>query len=85
MNAGTAKYTEEEQEGIETNAYPTESEPRPVTDTALNNAAPQASGGVQSLERALDILEVLGRSEGDLGVSEVGVAVAHRFRQAPIS
>ena len=46
-----------------------------MTDTTLKNGTPQASGGVQSLERALDILEVLGRSEGDLGVSEVGTAV----------
>ena len=36
--------------------------------------SPQA-GGVQSLERALDILEVLGRSEGELGVSEIGLSV----------
>lgn len=46
-----------------------------MTDTTLRNGAPQASGGVQSLERALDILEVLSRSEGDLGVSEVGASV----------
>jgi IclR family transcriptional regulator, acetate operon repressor len=47
-----------------------------VTDTTLKHGAPQApSGGVQSLERALDILEVLSRSEGDLGVSEVGTSV----------
>ena len=46
-----------------------------MTDTTLKNGAPQASGGVQSLERALDILEVLSRSEGDLGVSEVGASV----------
>jgi IclR family acetate operon transcriptional repressor len=37
-------------------------------------AAPQP-GGVQSLERALDILEVLGRSENELGVSEIGLSV----------
>lgn len=30
--------------------------------------------GVQSVERALDVLEFLGRSEGELGVSEIGVA-----------
>lgn len=47
-----------------------------MTHTTLKNGAPQIpSGGVQSLERALDILEVLSRSEGDLGVSEVGAAV----------
>ncbi len=31
-------------------------------------------GGVQSVERALDILEVLGRSGSELGVSEIGAA-----------
>lgn len=31
--------------------------------------------GVQSLERALDILEMLGRSEGELGVTEIGPQV----------
>ena len=31
-------------------------------------------GGVQSVERALDILEFVGRSEGELGVSEIGAA-----------
>ncbi len=41
---------------------------------AAGSGAPQA-GGVQSLERALDILEVLGRSEGELGVSEIGLSV----------
>ena len=41
---------------------------------AANSAVPQA-GGVQSLERALDILEVLGRSDGELGVSEIGLSV----------
>lgn len=41
---------------------------------AAGGGAPQA-GGVQSLERALDILEVLGRSEGELGVSEIGLSV----------
>jgi IclR family acetate operon transcriptional repressor len=30
---------------------------------------------VQSLERALDILEVLGRSDGELGISEIGLSV----------
>jgi IclR family transcriptional regulator, acetate operon repressor len=44
-----------------------------LTDAA-SGGAPQA-GGVQSLERALDILEVLGRSEAELGVSEIGLAV----------
>ena len=41
---------------------------------AASNGVPQA-GGVQSLERALDILEVLGRSEGELGISEIGLSV----------
>lgn len=41
---------------------------------AASSGASQA-GGVQSLERALDILEVLGRSEGELGVSEIGLSV----------
>lgn len=46
---------------------------------------PSAPGGVQSLERALDILELLGRSEGELGVTEIAPAVglangtAHRL------
>lgn len=31
-------------------------------------------GGVQSVERALDILEFVSRSEGELGVSEIGAA-----------
>ncbi|WP_273887317.1 IclR family transcriptional regulator [Rubrobacter naiadicus] len=43
------------------------------------------SGEVQSLARALDILELLGRAEGELGVTEIGPAVglpngtAHRL------
>ena len=32
-------------------------------------------GGVQSVERALDILEFVSRAEGELGVSEIGDAV----------
>lgn len=42
-------------------------------------------GGVQSVERALDILEFVSRSEGELGVSEIGAATglsagtAHRL------
>ena len=41
--------------------------------------------GVQSLERALDILELLSRSETELGVTEIGPSVglangtAHRL------
>ena len=46
-----------------------------MTQTTTNNGVSPQVPGVQSLERALDILEVLGRSEGDLGVSEVGAAV----------
>lgn len=34
----------------------------------------QRKGGVQSVERALEILEFLSRSGGDLGVSEIGEA-----------
>ena len=41
---------------------------------AASSGVPQA-GGVQSLERALDILEVLGRSDGELGISEIGLSV----------
>ena len=41
---------------------------------AASSGTPQA-GGVQSLERALDILEVLGRSDGELGISEIGLSV----------
>jgi IclR family acetate operon transcriptional repressor len=36
--------------------------------------AEQRKGGVQSVERALEILEFLSRSGGDLGVSEIGEA-----------
>ncbi len=40
-----------------------------------SNAATNSRGsGVQSVERALDILEFLSRSEGELGVSEIGAA-----------
>lgn len=47
-----------------------------MADTTLRNAAPpQSPGRVQSLERALDILEVLSRSEGELGISEIGMQV----------
>ncbi len=54
-----------------------------MTDTATNNSS--TSGGVQALERALNILELLGRSESELGVTEVAPAVglpngtAHRL------
>ncbi len=45
-----------------------------MADSGSNGSAPQVSG-VQSLERALDILEVLGHSESELGVSEIGLSV----------
>lgn len=45
-----------------------------MADAAVNGSAPSV-GGVQSLERALDILELLGHSEGELGVSEIGLSV----------
>lgn len=45
-----------------------------MTEAALNGSA-NPVGGVQSLERALDILEVLGHSESELGVSEIGLSV----------
>jgi IclR family acetate operon transcriptional repressor len=54
------------------------------TVSSDGSTAPQGSG-VQSLERALDILELLTRSEGELGVTEVGTALglpngtAHRL------
>ena len=48
-------------------------------------SSPSSPAGVQSLERALDILELLGQSDGELGVTEVapgaGLAngTAHRL------
>jgi IclR family transcriptional regulator, acetate operon repressor len=56
-----------------------------VTDTVADRSSPQGAGGVQSLERALDILEHLSRSKSELGVSEIAPAVklangtAHRL------
>jgi IclR family transcriptional regulator, acetate operon repressor len=56
-----------------------------VTDLVADRSLPQGAGGVQSLERALDILEHLSRSKSELGVSEIGPAVklangtAHRL------
>jgi IclR family transcriptional regulator, acetate operon repressor len=38
-------------------------------------AGGQQSSGVQTVERALDILELLSRREGELGVSEIGAEV----------
>jgi IclR family acetate operon transcriptional repressor len=43
-----------------------------LAETTGNGLSEQRPGGVQSLERALDILEVLGRSDEELGVSEIG-------------
>ncbi|MGB3634651.1 MAG: IclR family transcriptional regulator, partial [Rubrobacteraceae bacterium] len=43
-----------------------------ATENAME--APQREGGVQSVERALDILEFVSRSEGELGISEIGAA-----------
>jgi IclR family transcriptional regulator, acetate operon repressor len=57
-----------------------------VPDPATKKSSARDDGtGVQSLERALDILELLGGSEGELGVTEIGPAVglpngtAHRL------
>lgn len=46
-----------------------------MSETTRDGSPVQRSSGVQSLERALDILEVLGRSDGELGVSEIGEEV----------
>lgn len=40
---------------------------------SVSRGAVSQGSGVQSLERALDIMEVLSRSERELGVSEIGV------------
>jgi IclR family transcriptional regulator, acetate operon repressor len=57
-----------------------------VADPATRKSSAQnGAGSVQSLERALDILELLGGSEGELGVTEIGPSVglpngtAHRL------
>jgi len=56
-----------------------------VTDAVADWSSSQEAGGVQSIERALDILEHLSRSKSELGVSEIGPAVklangtAHRM------
>jgi IclR family acetate operon transcriptional repressor len=42
---------------------------------AAGNGSDGAGGGVQSLERALDILEVLSKAEREMGVTEIGPAV----------
>ena len=43
-----------------------------MSETIREGVPEQRPAGVQSLERALDILEVLGRSDEGLGVSEIG-------------
>jgi IclR family acetate operon transcriptional repressor len=43
-----------------------------VTDPAASRSSAPQGNGVQSLERALDILELLGRSDVELGVTEIG-------------
>lgn len=45
-----------------------------MADSALKGTPEPRASGVQSVERALDILELLSRSEGELGVSELGAA-----------
>lgn len=46
-----------------------------VYDVIVDTSSVQQVSGVQSLDRALDILEVLGRSDGELGISEIGLSV----------
>ncbi len=43
-------------------------------DSELEHVAESREAGVQSVRRALDILEFLGRSDDELGVSEIGAA-----------
>ncbi|MBA2442960.1 MAG: IclR family transcriptional regulator [Rubrobacter sp.] len=43
-------------------------------ESEVGGASGVREGGVQSVERALDILEFLSRSEDELGVSEIGAA-----------
>lgn len=56
-----------------------------MADTASRKSSSSNGSGVQSLERALDILELLGNARGELGVTEIGPAVglangtAHRL------
>ncbi|MBA2693687.1 MAG: IclR family transcriptional regulator [Rubrobacter sp.] len=56
-----------------------------MADTASRKSSNPNGSGVQSLERALDILELLGNSPGELGVTEIGPSVglangtAHRL------
>jgi IclR family acetate operon transcriptional repressor len=44
------------------------------SEVEVRGETEQRTGGVQSVERALEILEFLSRSGGDLGVSEIGEA-----------
>jgi IclR family transcriptional regulator, acetate operon repressor len=46
-----------------------------VTGEVADKALAPRGGGVQSLERALDILELLGRSENELGITEIAAVV----------
>ncbi len=46
-----------------------------MSDATANGRAARQGTGVQSLERALDILEVLSRAENELGISDVGAAL----------
>ena len=46
-----------------------------MTDLAAERSSVPRGNGVQSLERALDILELLSRSETELGVTEIGPSV----------
>ena len=56
-----------------------------MTDLGAERSSIPQGNGVQSLERALDILELLSRSETELGVTEIGPSVglangtAHRL------
>ena len=45
-----------------------------TSEVEVEGETEQRKGGVQSVERALEILEFLSRSGGDLGVSEIGEA-----------
>ncbi|MGH3086164.1 MAG: IclR family transcriptional regulator [Rubrobacteraceae bacterium] len=56
-----------------------------MADTASKRSSGSNGSGVQSLERALDILELLGNAQDELGVTEIGPSVglangtAHRL------
>ena len=46
-----------------------------MADVSVDNSAVPQWSKVQSLERALEILELLSRSQGELGVTEIGAKV----------